>query len=46
MDGGETGASDIGGEPRPPKPPVDPLDSRRKKLLSQSRRASRAVEAR
>ena len=34
VDGGETGASDIGGEPRPPKPPVDPLDSRRKKLLS------------
>jgi hypothetical protein len=34
VDGGETGASDIGSEPRPPKPPVDPLDSRRKKLLS------------
>jgi hypothetical protein len=31
---GETGASDIESESRPPKPPVDKLESRRKKLLS------------
>ena len=31
---GETGASDIVSESRPPKPPVDKLQSRRKKLLS------------